>query len=51
MKATNTQNTNLETLNASLEALKKRCLNTNNSDNKFAVQNKEYVMALLKSIA
>lgn len=51
MKASNNYNTNLNALKASLEALKKRCLNSNCSDNKFAAQNKEYVIALLKSIA
>jgi hypothetical protein len=47
----NTSNTNLEVLKASLEALKKRYLATSNSENKFAAQNKEYVIGLLKKIA
>jgi antirestriction protein len=52
MKAMSTPpNTNLETLKASLEALKKKYNNNKVSENKFAAQNKEYVINLLKSIA
>jgi hypothetical protein len=42
---------NLEVLKKSLESLKMRYLANVNSENKFAVQNKEYVIGLLKQIA
>ena len=45
------QQTNLETLKASVLALKERYLSQAVSENKFATQNKEYVINLLKSIA
>ena len=45
------QHTNLETLKASVLALKERYLSQAVSENKFAAQNKEYVIGLLKSIA
>lgn len=45
------QNTNLETLKVSLNKLKNKILKETISDNKFAAQNKEYVIGLLKSIA
>ncbi len=47
----NTQNANLEVLKKSLENLKNRYAAKVNSENKFAVQNKEYVIGLLKLIA
>jgi hypothetical protein len=47
----NTQNTNLEILKKSLESLKSRYAAQVKSDNKFAVQNKEYVLGLLKQVA
>jgi hypothetical protein len=47
----NKSNTNLEVLKASLVELKKRYLSNASSENKFAAQNKEYVIGLLKSIA
>ena len=47
----NTQNTNLEVLKKSLENLKNRYASQVKSENKFAVQNKEYVMGLLKQVA
>jgi hypothetical protein len=47
----NTQNTNLEVLKKSLESLKMRYLANVSSENKFAVQNKDYVLGLLKLIA
>jgi hypothetical protein len=47
----NKSNTNLEVLKASLVELKKRYLSNAISENKFAAQNKEYVIGLLKSIA
>jgi hypothetical protein len=43
--------TNLEVLKASLESLKNRYMNQVNTENKFASQNKEYVIGLLKKIA
>jgi hypothetical protein len=43
--------TNLEVLKASLIALKERYMKQVNSENKFAAQNKEYVIGLLKQIA
>jgi hypothetical protein len=45
------QQTNLEILKASVLALKERYLSQAVSENKFAAQNKEYVIGLLKSIA
>jgi hypothetical protein len=45
------QHTNLETLKASVLALKERYLSQAIAENKFAAQNKEYVISLLKSIA
>lgn len=45
------QQTNLEILKASVLALKERYLSQALSENKFAAQNKEYVIGLLKSIA
>ena len=47
----NTQNTNLEVLKKSLENLKNRYASQVKSENKFAVQNKEYVLGLLKQVA
>jgi hypothetical protein len=47
----NTQNTNLEVLKKSLENLKSRYASQVKSENKFAVQNKEYVLGLLKQVA
>jgi hypothetical protein len=47
----NTQNANLEVLKKSLENLKSRYAAKLNSENKFAVQNKEYVLGLLKQVA
>ncbi len=47
----NTQNTNLEVLKKSLESLKNRYMNQVNTENKFAAQNKEYLIGLLKKIA
>ena len=47
----NNSNTNLEVLKASLETLKKRYMANANAENKFASQNKEYVIGLLKKIA
>jgi hypothetical protein len=47
----NTQNTNLEVLKKSLESLKGRYAAQVKSENKFAVQNKEYVLGLLKNVA
>ena len=51
IKVMNTQNTNLEVLKKSLENLKSRYAAKVNSENKFAVQNKEYVLGLLKQVA
>ena len=42
---------NLEALKKSLETLKMRYLANMSSKNKFAAQNKEYVIGLLKQIA
>ena len=42
---------NLEVLKKSLESLKMRYLANVSSENKFAVQNKDYVLGLLKLIA
>ena len=42
---------NLEVLKKSLESLKMRYLANVSSENKFAAQNKEYVIGLLKQIA
>ena len=42
---------NLEVLKKSLETLKMRYLANLRSENKFAAQNKEYVIGLLKQIA
>ncbi len=47
----NTQNTNLEVLKKSLENLKSRYASEVKSENNFAVQNKEYVLGLLKNVA
>ena len=47
----NTQNANLEVLKKSLENLKNRYAAQVVSENKFAVQNKEYVLGLLKQVA
>jgi hypothetical protein len=41
----------LHALKASLQELKKRFLNSENTENKFATQNKEYVLNLLKSLS
>ncbi len=41
----------LHALKASLQELKKRFLNSTNTENKFATQNKEYVLNLLKSLS
>jgi hypothetical protein len=41
----------LHALKASLKELKKRFLNSENTENKFAAQNKEYVLNLLKSVS
>jgi hypothetical protein len=41
----------LRALKASLQELKKRFLNSTNAENKFATQNKEYVLNLLKSLS
>jgi hypothetical protein len=41
----------LHALKASLQELKKRFLNSENTENKFGTQNKEYVLNLLKSIS
>lgn len=41
----------LHALKASLQELKKRFLNTENAENKFATQNKEYVLNLLKTLS
>jgi hypothetical protein len=41
----------LHALKASLHELKKRFLNSTNTENKFATQNKEYVLNLLKSLS
>jgi hypothetical protein len=41
----------LHALKASLQELKKRFLNTENAENKFATQNKEYVLKLLKTLS
>jgi hypothetical protein len=41
----------LHALKASLQELKKRFLNSENSENKFATQNKEYVLKLLKTLS
>jgi hypothetical protein len=41
----------LHALKASLQELKKRFLNSENTENKFATQNKEFVLNLLKSIS
>jgi hypothetical protein len=43
--------TDLRALKASLQELKKRFLNSTNTENKFASQNKEYVLNLLKSLS
>ena len=51
IKVMNTQNTNLEVLKKSLENLKSRYAAQVKSENKFAVQNKEYVLGLLKNVA
>ena len=51
IRTMNKSNTNLEVLKASLVELKKRYLSNASSENKFASQNKEYVIGLLKSIA
>jgi hypothetical protein len=41
----------LHALKASLKELKKRFLNSENTENKFAAQNKEYVLNLLKLVS
>ena len=41
----------LHALKASLQELKKRFLNSENTENKFAAQNKEYVLNLLKTLS
>jgi hypothetical protein len=41
----------LRALKESLQELKKRFLNSTNTENKFATQNKEYVLNLLKSLS
>ena len=46
-----TQQTNLEVLKKSLETLKSKYAMNMNSENKFAAQNKEYVLNLLKQVA
>ena len=51
IKVMNTQNANLEVLKKSLENLKSRYASQVKSENKFAVQNKEYVLGLLKQVA
>ena len=51
IKGMNTQNANLEVLKKSFENLKSRYAAQVTSENKFAVQNKEYVLGLLKQVA
>ena len=41
----------LRALKASLQELKKRFLNSENTENKFSTQNKEYVLNLLKTLS
>ena len=41
----------LHALKASLKELKKRFLNSENTENNFAAQNKEYVLNLLKLVS
>jgi len=45
------QEVNLEVLKKSLETLKSKYAANMNIENKFAVQNKEYVLNLLKQVA